>query len=134
MMALTSPLIIYKGYGPPFFGGHQNVLSQQSGDRLIKNDLLQLLMTSPGERVMRPTWGTILKQSVFEPMTARLMAAIQTNIAQQIAAYEPRVQVNVTVTVDPINRNQLNVALVGTYTGQPNSTFIQEISLPLSSQ
>lgn len=123
------PAIVYFGYNPPFFGGHQNVLSKQSGERIIKNDLMQLIMTTPGERVMRPTWGTIVKQSLFEQMTPVVILSIRTNIAQAISTWEPRVKVNVTVRTSP-DENTLLITLLGTYTNQPNLVFEQEIALP----
>ena len=121
----------YYGYNQPFMGGHQNVLSRQSGERIIKNDLLQLIMTSPGERLMRADWGTIVKGSLFEQMTPALINSIRTNVSGAIERYEPRVQVQVNISTDP-DRNLLIIFLVGTYTNQPNLTFEQEIALEIN--
>jgi len=119
----------YYGYNPPFFGGHQNVLSRQAGDRIIKNDLLQLIMTNLGERVMRPTWGTILGATLFEQITEVNTVALEDNIEQAIIDYEPRVNVAVSVTADD-DRNQLSVRVEGTFTNEPNNTFELELELP----
>lgn len=120
----------YFGYNPPFFGGHQNVLSRQANERIIKNDLLQLLMTSPGERVMRPTFGTILQKSLFEPMTSDLILQIQMSIDSAIATYETRIRASASITTDPDN-NTLRIILAGNYTNQPNVEFLQEVDLQL---
>jgi phage baseplate assembly protein W len=120
----------YYGFNPPFFGGHQNILSKQSGQRIIKNDLQQLIMTTPGERVMRPDFGTIVKKSLFEQITPDLTARITQSIVSAIAKYESRVRVNVTVSSDPDN-NLLTIRMAGYFTNQPNLEFEQELALPL---
>lgn len=121
----------YYGWNPPFFGGHQNVMSRQSGDRLIKNDLLQLLLTMKGERVMRPTWGTIIKSSLFENITPQLTASIVNDIRQAVSTYEPRVALSDVIVEPDEDRNIVNIKLYGTYTNQPNQTFELELALPL---
>jgi len=57
----------YFGYNVPFYS-KTFVLPPQADERLIKNDMLQLLLTSPGERVMRPTYGVPIRQWAFEPL------------------------------------------------------------------
>lgn len=123
-------MINYYGYNPPFFGGHQNVLSKQTGDRLIKNDLVQLILTSRGERVMRPFWGTVVRGSLFETMTESLLSTIEQNITDTIRTYEPRIKATAQATQG--DNNTLNIKIVGVYTDQPNRTFEMELNLPLS--
>lgn len=123
----------YYGYNPPFFGGHQNVLSKQSGDRIIKNDLRQLLLTGIGERVMRPNWGTILAKSLFEPMTDDLLTRIRSNINGVIVEYEPRVSADVNVTFDP-GRNMIRVSVNGVYTDNPRKRLEFEVDIPVPKQ
>jgi hypothetical protein len=57
----SAPVPIWFGFNPPFIGGQQKVMSRQEDLRLIKNDLLQLLLTVPGERVHRPTFGSPIR-------------------------------------------------------------------------
>jgi len=122
--------MIYKGWNPPFIGGQQNILSQQSGDRIIKNDLLQLLMTSPGERMMRPTWGTGIKQYLFENIDQQGISGLISNIQSAISQYEPRVQAAVNITTDE-EKHMVNITVSGTFTDQPNQTFEIELNLPM---
>jgi len=42
------------------------MLRSQKGVNQVKSDLLVLLLTEPGERVMLPAFGTPLKQFFFE--------------------------------------------------------------------
>lgn len=46
-------------------------------DRHVRELIEQLLFTTPGERVNRPTFGTGIKQLVFAPNSPELAAATQ---------------------------------------------------------
>lgn len=120
----------YVGYNPPFFGGKQGVLSRQSGERLIKNDIQQLILTSLGERVMRPEWGTVVKRSVFQQGDAELISNVTNSINSALSRYENRVDLDVNVTIDP-EKNFLNINLSGTFTNRFNRSFEMEIGLPI---
>lgn len=83
----------YYGFNPPFIGGAQNVLSRQEDQQLIKNDLLQLLMTVPGERVNRPAFGTPLRAFVFDNNTDADIETLRIRVTEAIRTHEPRVRV-----------------------------------------
>jgi len=123
-------LIDYRGFNPPIFGGQQNILSRQSGERLIKNDLLQLLLTSPGERVMRPDFGTIIKESLFEPIDSVTLRDIEKDVNNKIRTFEPRVSATANVALDADN-NTLRITVSGIVLERPNSLFEFETSIPL---
>jgi phage baseplate assembly protein W len=65
----------------------------QSGIDLIKSDLLQLLLTEPGERVMLPEFGTPLKKFLFEMNDSIIVDQVREAIANAINAWEPRIAV-----------------------------------------
>lgn len=81
------------GFNPPFIGGPEKVLSRQVDDKLIRNDILQLLMTVPGERVHRPNWGVNLRSFVFEQLTEADISSLRLEILEKIAVYETRINV-----------------------------------------
>jgi phage baseplate assembly protein W len=65
---------------------------------LIKQDLLNHFYTRQGERLMNPTFGTIIWDILFEPLTPPLKDLIVQNV-NEIVNYDPRVQAeNVIVT------------------------------------
>ena len=108
------------GFNPAFYGGPNGILSRQEDQQLIKNDLLQLLLTVPGERVFRPTFGTILRSSIFEQLDSRQISAIRDSISESIKTHEPRVNVvklNLTATD---NTNELRIFLVAQIKVSPN--------------
>lgn len=59
----------------------------------IKGDLLQLILTNPGERVMLPTYGTPLRKYLFEQNTELLLNNVKQDILSAIKQWEPRIVV-----------------------------------------
>lgn len=102
----------YFGFNPPFIGGAENILSRQEDERLIKNDILQLLMTVPGERVMRPDFGVNLRNFTFEQLTSNELTGLESEIETQITIQEPRVTVeSINMSRDDDN-NQLTITII----------------------
>lgn len=65
---------------------------------LIKRDLLNEFLTRKGERVMLPTFGTIIWDLLFEPFTDSTKGAIINDVTR-IVGHDPRVRLqNVTVS------------------------------------
>lgn len=74
-------------------------LRTQEGINQVKSDLLCLLLTEPGERVMLPEFGTPLKQFFFEPNDGELTERVREAISNSIRSWEPRIAVtNIKVT------------------------------------
>jgi len=65
----------------------------QSGIDQIKSDLLVLLLTNPGERVMEPNFGTPLKTLLFEQNDVTLQTQAKNMILYSIKKWEPRIAV-----------------------------------------
>jgi phage baseplate assembly protein W len=61
---------------------------------LVEQNLKNLLLTIPGERVMDPTFGVGLATYLFEPNDPITYADIQAKIQQQVQKYMPFVQIN----------------------------------------
>lgn len=122
-------MAIYFGYNAPFMGGTQRVLSKQEDQRLIKNDLLQLLFTLPGERIHRPTFGTSLRATVFDQFTDEVLTDLASNIQAAIAAEEQRLtNVEVQLTTDRQN-HLLNVSVTGQMSNDPATDFLLATSV-----
>lgn len=68
-------------------------LRSQKGVNQVKSDLLALLLTEPGERVMLPAFGTPLKQFFFEQNDSVIVDKVREAIANSIRAWEPRIAV-----------------------------------------
>lgn len=59
-----------------------------------RNHILAILLTSPGERVMRPTYGAGLLRYVFEYNDPFTEQTITNNIQMQLNMYEPNITIH----------------------------------------
>lgn len=79
-------------------------LAYRGGADKVREALLVILATEPGERVMRPTFGCGLRRFLMEPNTLTTRTAIKQAVARAIEVWEPRVgleEVTVTPGDDP---------------------------------
>ena len=61
----------------PFQIDHRGLAATCNNERHIRDMIEQVLFTSPGERVNRPTFGSGLMKLVFEPNSDELAATVQ---------------------------------------------------------
>jgi phage baseplate assembly protein W len=80
------------GISIPFNGGgvFNSTLSTQAQ---IKSNLINLLLTSKGERPFNPQFGSNFKKLLFEPLTDILTESIKENILISINTYIPEITV-----------------------------------------
>jgi len=77
----------------------------------VREAILIILQTNPGERVMRPTFGAGLRDFVFEPVSPTTMAMVQKRVEDSLIDWEPRIDiVSVSVTTTD-TLNTLNIAV-----------------------
>ena len=120
---------VYFGFNPPFFTG-TIVMPVQTDERLIKNDLIQLLLIVPGERVFRPEFGTIIKPTLFEPIDSFTINSIRESIVDAIQRYEPRVIIK-DLRVEPSeNNNLIDIKLFTVLSIDRNRQLELELALP----
>lgn len=79
----------------PASGG---VAVQSDSSEKLKENLIHILLTGDGERVMRRDYGGGLRQLVHDPNNEALKAIVRHQIARSIIRWEPRVEVQ-SVTV-----------------------------------
>lgn len=72
---------------------------QNAGDAKLQENLIHILLTRVGERVMRRDYGGGVHQLVHDPNNDALRALVEHQIAKAVGQWEPRVLVqDVTVT------------------------------------
>jgi len=105
-------MVKFLGFPYPVQKTVRGYFSSQSEDvDQIKSDLLILLLTNPGERVMNPRFGTPLKKLIFEPNDPRLVGEARNVIINSIKQWEPRIalkQVEVLTKVEDSSLNPLD--------------------------
>jgi uncharacterized protein len=88
--------------GWPFLPYPQaGVLSFPALEQSVRDSIRVILMTRPGEQLMRPRFGAGLQNFLDEGNTVALRAQIQTAIMQSLQNYENRISVDA-VDVDPV--------------------------------
>jgi phage baseplate assembly protein W len=83
----------FQGAPYPITKHARGFLHTQTGADLIRSDLLSLLLTNPGERVMLPEFGTPLIELIFEQNDAVVAEQAREMITNAIATWEPRIAV-----------------------------------------
>ena len=92
----------------PIIKDPKGFLKTQNGINQIKSDLLSLLLTTPGERVMLPEFGTPLKTLMFNPNDATIANRAKEMIINAINTWEPRITVNAIEISNAAYREDLN--------------------------
>lgn len=83
-----------------------------SGDESIRQALLLLLGTIPGERVMRPGYGSLLHRLAFAPNDQTTAGLAIHCVRHAVQRWEPRVEVlHVDADADPEQPERLDVVL-----------------------
>ncbi|HEU4390614.1 MAG TPA: GPW/gp25 family protein [Blastocatellia bacterium] len=72
------------GIGFPFVINELGQVAAMTADDNIRAKILQVLLTSPGERVMRPEFGTGLRDLVFDPNNDVLAATTEFTAARAL--------------------------------------------------
>ena len=59
----------------------------------VKQAIRIILGTQPGERVMRPEFGTPLRELVYEPINVTTCEIVKTRVELSLQRWEPRIDV-----------------------------------------
>jgi len=77
----------------------------------IKSNLINLLLTNKGERVMNPTFGCDIKRQLFQTITTELQQKIIDIILESVRIFIPEIQLlNVVVSPD-IDSNSISITI-----------------------
>ena len=74
-------------FGFPFGVSDSGRIEASGGDDAIRGKILQVLFTSPGERVNQPDFGCGLFKLVFEPNNPILAATTEFTVGQALARW-----------------------------------------------
>jgi len=95
---------------PVTVGGGKVQLAAGADD--IRQALLIILQTAPGERVMLPAFGCRINELVFAAGNATAVSLAQLYVKQALDRWEPRIQtLQVNVTITPQQPNCLQIAV-----------------------
>jgi phage baseplate assembly protein W len=77
----------------------------------IKSNLVNLLLTDVGERVMNPTFGCNLKRFIFEGITENNIDNLKENLSDSIAVFVPEVAVTDIIVVPNNDFNAIDLTI-----------------------
>jgi phage baseplate assembly protein W len=66
----------------------------------VRQAIRIILLTNPGERIMRPTFGAGLNRFAFEPLSSTTLHAIRTRVEEALIDWESRIDI-ITISVTP---------------------------------
>ncbi len=89
------------GFSPAFLGrGWAFPICVEAGltataayDEDVRQAIVIILGTDPGERLMRPDFGAGLSAFVFEPMTPTTLESLRLRVRDALVDWEPRIEV-----------------------------------------
>jgi phage baseplate assembly protein W len=90
------------GVSLPFNGPAGPFNSTYSTKDQIKSNLINLILTSPGERIMNPEFGCRLREVLFEGINNNIDDLIRNNINNSIFTYIPEIEsTDITINRSP---------------------------------
>lgn len=104
----------YIGFAFPFAIAASEFPKSAVDDDVIKASLIQLILTSTGERVMRPNLGGSVMDLLFENVSDANDSLLRMRVLEIISAQEQRVKVE-EITVDRVVENEMSGAILTIY-------------------
>lgn len=86
---------------PPRIGSDGR-LAWSEGESNVRESIRIILQTSPGERIMRPSFGCGLRELLFEPNTVSTRRILEDRVRVALQRWEPRIRLqSVAADADP---------------------------------
>lgn len=83
------------GWGfPPTFARGIDGVEMISDEQDVHSSIEVLMATSVGERIMNPTYGSSLRDLLFEPLNENTRTLFKTELEIAILLFEPRVRLD----------------------------------------
>jgi len=112
----------------PWAGTLDDFFSVKDDIEVLRTSITFILLTSYGERVMLPTFGSTLSRVLFEPNNTYTVDSLKASIVEAIRAWDDRIEV-IEVSATSFNE-QLDVAVTFRSTKDPTATT-QTVMLPV---
>jgi phage baseplate assembly protein W len=103
---------IGRGFAWPLGVDHTGGIALSAGVPDLDRSIELVLMTAPGERLMRPQFGCRIWELLFEPVTGNLLGLISEAVRDALAQWEPRIVVeDVRPEPDPDNHALVRIRI-----------------------
>ena len=116
-----------KGWKFPISLDDEGKIAMSEAEQSIRESIDVILRTVPGERLMRPEYGSDLQGLVFTENNTTTASQVQRMVEDALLEYEPRIEVKkVKVTNDSAEGNRLNIEInyiIGTHNKAENLVY-----------
>jgi phage baseplate assembly protein W len=101
-----------RGWRFPILPDASGALGYSEGADHIEHSLRHILMTTFGERAMRPDFGCEAPELVFAPGSVQYLRLLESSVRNAIRDFEPRVELEfANAELDPAKQNQVAVQI-----------------------
>ncbi len=98
-IASSDGTFVGRGFSWPMEVDHTGSIRLTDGANDLDHAIRMVLLTAPGERLMRPEFGCRIWDLLFEPVTPNLLGLIAEAVRDALAQWEPRIVVSDVVPV-----------------------------------
>jgi len=99
----------------------RNQLAMVDGDTSIRQSIFLIVMTVPGERVMRPAFGCRIHELIFDPLTEQTAITAERYVTEAIRRWEPRIDiVSLDVSLGYHDRGELVISIQYRHKDRPD--------------
>jgi hypothetical protein len=129
----TTDQFIGTGWAFPMGVGPTGGMAMVRREAELEQAMQLILSSYPGERPMRPGFGSRLRDFVFRPVDAQTAAELAHEVRQSLQRWEPRVDVvAVNVTADSGDRSVLyvDISYVAKGTNDPRNLVFPFYTIP----
>lgn len=110
-----------KRIGFPLHLDDRNQLAMVDGDMAIRQSIFLIVMTVPGERVLRPTFGCRIHELIFDPINEETAILAKQFVSEAIRFWEPRIDVDeVGVSIADYDHGELVIDIRYRYKNRPD--------------
>jgi phage baseplate assembly protein W len=101
-----------RGFTWPLGVDHTGSIAMTAPGGDLEDSIRMVLLTAPGERLMRPQFGCRIWDLMFEPVNANLLGLISQAVRDALAQWEPRIEVeSVTPVQDAQSSGLVQIAI-----------------------
>jgi phage baseplate assembly protein W len=107
---MSGPSFLGRGWRFPIQPDASGGLGYVEAEPNIEQSLRILLLTSLGERAMRPTFGCAAPRLVFSPGSVQYLRLLETTVREAVRDWEPRVAL-VDVVAEALRDDETHVSV-----------------------
>lgn len=106
--------LIGRGWHFPIALGANQCVALTNYENEIEQAIRIILGTAPGERIMRPDFGSRLHELVFEPLNNETIERVRIYVIDALERWEPRITIiKVETMIEPGNQKLLSATYRG---------------------